>query len=90
LWRLDLKLYKFYKEGCSPCGTLVRFLNQIDLETYHLQVEEVNMSLAENKTLYPEINIVPTLRLENGVELVGLKLKRVIIAWLDENIGNGE
>jgi hypothetical protein len=69
---------------------MVRFLDQIGLENYGLQLEEINMSKEENKKLHPEINIVPTLRLENGVELVGLKLKRVIVAWLDENIGKGE
>jgi hypothetical protein len=85
-----LILYKFFKENCSPCSTLVKVLSLIDLEPYHLQIEEINMSKDENKILHPEITIVPTLRLENGIELVGVKSKKNTVAWLDENIGKGE
>jgi hypothetical protein len=78
-----VKLYKFYKEDCSPCSTLKKILKLINLEDYELI--EINMSLQENKDKFSDIDVVPVLQLENGKKLIGVKTKSTTEKWLKEN-----
>jgi hypothetical protein len=75
-------VYKFYKPGCQPCATLGKIMKQMDLQD--VQIKEIDMSLPENKERYPDIEVVPILRKENG-EQTRLLPKYKLEGWLNEN-----
>ena len=82
------KLYKFYKNDCSPCYAMGRNLLQLHLADT-IDIVELNVELEENKQLAIDkgISKVPVLMLENGNKLVGLKTKDEIMKFIgSENL----
>ncbi len=78
------KLYKFYKNDCSPCYAMARNLLQLRLADT-MEIVELNVELEENKQLAVDkgISKVPVLMLENGNKLVGLKTKDEIMKFVN-------
>lgn len=79
------KLYKFYKNDCSPCYAMARNLLQLHLADT-MDIVELNVNDETNKELAKEngIDKVPALMLENGNTLIGLKNKDEIMAFVNE------
>ena len=73
-----MKLYKFYKNGCSPCATLTKILGLVDLQGIELVNLDVNED--ENKSFVKPngIETVPVLMFETGEKLVGVKKKQIV------------
>lgn len=75
------KLYKFFKDDCVPCRSLSAVLAQMDLPS---DIEVVPIDVKEDIIFARNNGIVsvPTLMLENGNKLVGLKPVNDIIAFI--------
>lgn len=83
-----MKLYKFYKEDCSPCSTLAKIMNLITIPEA-VEVIPLNMNLEEVKTLAKEkgITSVPVLMFENGNKMVGVKKRQSVEEFIVSNLG---
>lgn len=76
-----MKLYKFYKQDCSPCNLLSKIIKMISLPE---NIELVEIDATENIELVSEFNItaVPVLAFSPEVKLVGVKSKPQIEEWI--------
>lgn len=78
-----IKLYKFYKNNCSPCYVLARILVVVDMPE-DVELVNINVENEENKAfaLKNEIEKVPVLMFEDGRKLILPKSKIEVINFL--------
>lgn len=79
-------LLKFWYEGCAPCATLSRTMEDVDMSRY--EVESVDIVSAPDVTSHYRIRAVPSLVIidEEGNELkrhTGVMDKKSLQRWLD-------
>ena len=74
-----MKLYKFYKDDCSPCKTMKKIMSLIDIPE-EIEVIELSVNNEENKNMARDngITTVPALMFENGKKFIGVKKKQIV------------